>query len=212
MVMGQIMSLTNTSHLTVHSTKHRHNDKVREHHQATYYHQGLQICRKMFLFLHNLKPGMFKALRKSCRENGLVTRVHGNTRRLPVHALTFDEVSHVVSFIKNYAEDHTIPLPGRIPGFKRADLQVLPCSTTRRLVWEKYNNVTSSADQSSTSQVIRAVSYSSFTSIWRKFLPMILPSRPQTDLCSTCYHNAGLLMWSGNLSEAEKSEVTCTNL
>ena len=39
------------------------------------------------------------------------------TRRLPVKSLTFDDVFHIVSFIRNYEEDL---LPGRIPKLQTA--------------------------------------------------------------------------------------------
>ena len=65
-----------------------------------------------------------KAIRKSCRENGLE-----------------DTLKNVSSFIVNYAEDNAIQLPRRIPGYKRTDLQLLPCSTTKRSVWEQYSVV-----------------------------------------------------------------------
>ena len=45
-------------------------------------------------------------------------RIHGNTGRKPAIALTHDDLSRVITFIKNYAEVHAILLPGRIPGLK----------------------------------------------------------------------------------------------
>ena len=38
---------------------------------------------------------------KSCRKDGMLPRVHGNTRRLPSNAPIFNDVKHVVSFIDN---------------------------------------------------------------------------------------------------------------
>ena len=92
-------------------------------------------------------------------------------------------------------------LPGRIPGYKRTDLQLLPCHTTKRSVWEKY---TSAAAQL---PGVRSVAYSTFCLIWRRLLPNILPTRPMTDLCAECHKNAGLIQRGSNLSEQEKSEV-----
>ena len=37
----------------------------------------------------------------------------------------------LVPFLHNYAEDHSILLPERIPGYKR-DMQLLPSSTTKK--------------------------------------------------------------------------------
>lgn len=39
-----------------------------------------------------------------------------------------------------YAEDHAIMLPGWIPGYKRFDLQLLPCPVTKHSVWKCYKD------------------------------------------------------------------------
>ena len=36
-------------------------------------------------------------------------------------------------FLANHAKEHAILLPGRIPGHKRDDMQLLPSSTTRKV-------------------------------------------------------------------------------
>ena len=63
----------------------------------------------------------------------LTARVHGNTRNLPKHALKFNELKNLVTFIGNYAEKKAILLPGRIPGYKRDNIQLLPSSTTKKV-------------------------------------------------------------------------------
>ena len=45
-------------------------------------------------------------------------RINGNTGRKLAIALTHDDLSRVIAFIKNYNEVHAILLPGRIPGLK----------------------------------------------------------------------------------------------
>ena len=201
LLMGQIMAMSNTSLLTKHSTNHRHTEHERKRSRAAYFHQGKRVCLRTFLFLHHTKKDQFLNIKASCSENGIAPRVHGNTRRLPVLALTFDDVSRIVSFIRNYAEDHAVLLPGRIPGYKRSDLQLLPCCTTRSLVWRQYSSACELSHN-------RAVAYSTFCRTWRTLLPMILPARPRTDLCGVCHAKAGLLMKSSNLTEGQKSQVT----
>ena len=163
--------------------------------------QGLKVCRATFLFLHGVRPAMLKALRNHCKENGLVPRVHGNTRRLPANSLTFENVQQITTFIQNYAEDHAILLPGRIPGYKRTDLQLLPSSTTKHSVWRAYTAALS-GDSS-----LRVVAYSTFCRVWRQLLPQILPATPMTDLCAVCHKSSSLLLRCSNQPEAEKSEV-----
>lgn len=64
---------------------------------------------------------------------GLVARVHGNTKRLPFNSLTHLEHKNVEKFIQTYARVNAILLPGRIPGYKRDDLQLLPSCTTKKV-------------------------------------------------------------------------------
>ena len=61
------------------------------------------------------------------------TRVHKNSCQLPPRALSFAEKSSLVKFIENYAEQNAILLPGRIPGYKRDDLNLLPSSTSKKV-------------------------------------------------------------------------------
>ena len=75
----------------------------------------------------------FMALKASFLATGLTMRVHGNTRRLPKHALKLEEVKNMVAFLSNYAEENAILLPGRIPGYKRDDLQLLPSNTAKNV-------------------------------------------------------------------------------
>ena len=49
-------------------------------------------------------------------------QIHGNSNRLPKHALSLSSVEYVVRFLVNYTDQHAIPLPGRIPGYKNTDL------------------------------------------------------------------------------------------
>ena len=67
--------------------------------------------------------------------NRLTSRVHGNTRRLPAHALSLDDRHNIVQYIRNYAEVNAILLPGRVPGYKHDDVQLLPAAATKRQVW-----------------------------------------------------------------------------
>ena len=42
------------------------------------------------------------------------------------------DANRVYQFIKNYAEEHSVSLPGRIPGFKRDDMLLPSPSSTLR--------------------------------------------------------------------------------
>ena len=51
------------------------------------------------------------------------------------------DIKNVVQYILQYADGHAILLPGRIPGYRRYDLQLLPSSTKKRKVWLLYHNI-----------------------------------------------------------------------
>ena len=81
----------------------------------------------------------FMALKASYLATGLTTRIHGNVRRVPKHALKLHEVKNLVTFLSNFAEKNAILLPGRIPGYKHDDLQLLPSNTTKKVSTEREN-------------------------------------------------------------------------
>ena len=64
---------------------------------------------------------------------GLTMRIHKRSKCLPLNALSLVEVQNLVRFLNNYAETHAILLPGRIPGYKRDDIQLLPTCTTKKV-------------------------------------------------------------------------------
>ena len=131
-ILGQPSASTNISTLSVHSTQHRHAATARKRTYMHFHHGGRRVCKNMFLFLHT----RVRNLQQSLRENGLTPRRHSNTRRLPANTVSFADTQRVVEFLYTYAEANPILLPGRIPGYKRTDIQLLPSSTTARLVWQ----------------------------------------------------------------------------
>ena len=133
-IMGQLMAGMNSSEIV--STTARHKDDDREKCYTTFTHQGKPVCVKMFRFLHGVGEKWLKNLTKSVKRNSLSPRVHGNTNRSPKHALSFSSTEYVVRFLFSYAEQHALLLPGRIPGYIRDDLKLLPSSVSKRAVWK----------------------------------------------------------------------------
>ena len=200
-VMGQIMALTSCDPVPLNATKHHHRLKMRERNSTAFYHRGYRVCRKTFMFLHKIGKSRLQDLRDNYLTHGLVPRLHGHTGRVAPNALVLDEVQAIITFVLQYAETNAILLPGRIPGYKRDDLQILPSSTTKKAVWLLFQDTAASL-------ATRAVSYSTFCCIWRQFLGHVIVSKPMTDLCATCQKNSAAIIRSINLSEEEKSEVT----
>jgi len=191
---GQLMALTSDSELS-----HSYLAKEREETTTAYRHHGRTVCRNTFLFLHGVGSCRLKAIKSHYLANGLVPRRHGNTGRVPSNTLSLEDAQHVVHFILHYAEANAILLPGRIPGYKRDDVQLLPCSTTRRSVWLIY--------QEARELLYKMAAYSTFCKLWKDLLPQIVVAHPMTDLCWTCQQNSTAILRSANLCEKVKSEV-----
>ena len=59
-------------------------------------------------------------------------------RRISAKTLTFENIRKVHAYISNYATTHALVLPGRVPGFKRDDINLLPSSHTKVFVYNQY--------------------------------------------------------------------------
>ena len=127
------------------------------------------------------------AIKASWLKHGLRSRFHQH--RSPQNVTSLSNVQLVVRFILYYA---AILLPGRIPGYKRDDLQLLPSSATKREVWELYHDAAIEQDGS------RTVCYSLFCQLWKKLTPHIVVTKPMSDLCWTCQNNSTLIMRAHN--------------
>ena len=53
---------------------------------------------------------------------------------------------------------------------------------------------------------LRVVGRSSFHSIWQRYCPFILTTRPRTDLCWTCQQNNRRIYQGANITDAAKQE------
>lgn len=102
------------------------------------YHQGKPVCLQTFQFLHTIGKKRRRNLMANIKENGLTSRVHGNVKRIPKHALSLQSTEYIVRFLHSYAEQHALLLPGWIPGYTRTDIQLLPSSESKRAVWRVY--------------------------------------------------------------------------
>ena len=128
-------------------------------------------------------------------------RVHGNNKRLPTSTSLPETIENVVKFIRNVAEEQALLLPGRVPGFKRTDVKLLPSTLTKHSLWKTYQDLCNNDCSIS-------VGFSKFCDLWNQLCPfVIIIMRPATDLCWTCQKNNSRIHKSANLPEAQKAEV-----
>jgi len=102
------------------------------------------------------------------------------------NCLSLEDVKRVVQFLTNYADLNALVLPGRVPGFKRDDIKLLPSSHTKTHVYAEYKRSLQNTEH-------RVVGSSSFFSLWKQLTPFIVTAKPMTDLCWTCQKNNSLI-------------------
>ena len=125
-IMGELRALTVRD-----STIFRSADRVRT--SSRFEVGGHCVCIKTFCFMHNIGRGKLTAIKNSWLQHRL--RPRWKPSFTPSNTTSLAYVELVVRFILHYAEDNAIFLPGRIPGYKRDNLQLLPSAVTKRKVW-----------------------------------------------------------------------------
>ena len=129
-LIGAVMSVLSTNENNFDKS---HKSKSRQRIYSHYLFGGQRVCRRTFQFLLGVGKDRLQAIKASYMENGLTTRIHGNTKRLPYNVTTYEEIKRIVKFVSNYAEEQAILLPGRIPSYKRDDIKLLPSSTSKKV-------------------------------------------------------------------------------
>ena len=192
-IMVQLKACTNSSSFVATDSRH-------EHHKRSYtnfLHQGKPICMVMFRFLHTSGDKKMRNISKALMFGGIAPRVHGNTRKLPKNTLTLAVVQDVIRFLLYYCEQHALLLPGRVPGYSRTDIKLLPSSKSKKGIWYIYRE----AEEQGT----HTVAYSTFNKIWKSQLPYVVLMKPMTDLCWKCQQNSNAIVQAANSSETAKS-------
>ncbi|XP_074634268.1 uncharacterized protein LOC141892822 [Acropora palmata] len=174
-------------------------EKRKKNPPYSFQYQARPICKEMFLNLHGISKSRFQKLLDHYRNHGLSVQIHGNSRRLPHNTLPQAVVEDVKNFLSNFADENAFLLPGRIPGFKNEDIQLLSLSDTKMRVWNSFKNVCEESNK-------QTVSYTKFNELWKQFHPNLVVAKPMSDLCFTCQHNTSKLLRAANLPEEEKSE------
>ena len=174
-------------------------EKNRQYTRMGYYYQVQRLYMRTFLFLHCLHRNHFYRLVKH-QKNGLSLQVHWNKNRLSSSTSSAETVEQVVKFILNTAEEQALLLPGRVPGFKRIDVKLLPSYLTKHGLWRTYTNICVGTGKPS-------MGYSKFCDLWNQLCPFIVIMRPATNLCWTCQKNNNRIRNTVNLPESDKAEA-----
>ena len=187
------------THTWVHKGLHTYIQEGLSTHRLMQIQAYTHSCIQHFIQL-NTSTGTkrMKNLTESFKSNGLVPRTRGNTRRLPKHTLSYETQKSVVTFLFNFSSQNSLVLPGRVPGFSKTDIRLLPSSLSKRAIWRQYKEATESVGDQS-------VAYTTFCRLWQTPVPYRVVMKPITDLCWQCQWNSAALSRTANNPLAEKT-------
>ena len=203
-VLGQIASGMSVGTLKG-NTRGSKAKVTRDRSYCSFLYNGQSICLKTFLFLHTIGKKRYSNLIKHYHLNGVTPRIHGNEKRQPWHAATYADKEKAIAFIKNYADIHAMPLPGRLPKHQDYKVMLLPSSVTKKKVYNEYSFLSQEV-HSPVGTPVRIFGYREFCRLWAEVVPYISVILPSSDLCFLCQQNATAIMHSANLPEEENSQ------
>ena len=91
--------------------------------------------------------------------------MHRNVKRRPWNAASFADKEKAVSFIKNFAEAHALPLPGRMPKFYDYSIMLLPSDVSKASVHRDYVEAIKKVEET-IQKPIRCFGYREFCCLW----------------------------------------------
>ena len=198
LILGKLHLLSRAGESTAHACK---KGGKRQRITYNYAFDHRQVCKKAFIFLHDIGEKQLKNMSRHLKINGLVPFVHGNSGKLPSTTYPFEVVQDVVHFINNPAEVHGLPQPAARSG--RADTPpiYLPASQNFKIVHQFYVKAAMEQDPSR-----RVMEYRSFVDVWHKCMPQVKFMTPRTDVCSKCERFRQLI--KDAISEQRKASLT----
>ena len=125
-----------------------------------------------------------------------MSRIHGNTKRLPPSTVPLSTTQAIVQFITNFSNVHALPLSGRLPGQSDNKALLLPTYVSKRYVYRMYCEIVGDD----------CVCRRKFETLWNELLPHISCMKPATDLCEVYHLNIVKITRSANLPLSDKSE------
>ena len=159
--------------------------KSSSHTSVSYQYGGRPICRTAFLFLNNIGIRKFKNLVAHYNQHGVTPRIHKNTKKRPHNQTEPQTVESIKNFIIRFADNHALPLPGRLPSHKDYRVMLLPSDMSKSSVYRFYK-------KGCEAEQVPCVAIRTFTNIWNQLCPFISSMKPATDLCFTCQANANM--------------------
>lgn len=138
----------------------------------------VSVCETVSLQTNGISIKRFKRLLKHFKPNGMTPPIHKNFKRTPKKTCSEETLEKLIIFIRNYAEESALFMPGRL-AHHRVIVKLLPSSDTKVGLYKKYKESCVIA-----SEVFVGKSF--FKATWNRFCQDVVIMRPRTDLCSFC--------------------------
>lgn len=195
-VLGQIRAMCRQSNEV--KTGSGSKEKERQRLRMIYTLSGQTVCERLFLAANAIKIKRFKRLLKHFKVHGMEPPVHKNFKRTPKNTHTKEDTENVVLFIRKYAEESALFMPGRLANHKTI-VKLLPSSDSKMSLFRKYKQACVEASK-------KFVGSSAFRSIWNIFCPDVVIMKPRSDLCEFCQKSMTTFTKLRGCSEADKAE------
>ena len=193
LLLGAMNSLVHNQPETIQKD---HKSQSRVESRSTYMFRGIEVCRNFFSVVFGCGEKRLKNVKKQFLSEGISPKQHGNIHKTSSHA-NFEKRVTARTFIQNFAENHALVLPGRLPNYKNPDLKLLPSSYTKKHVYSLYESALRNAGQEPLSLCL-------FYQVWSDFCQNIVIQLPRSDLCALCQQNQMSVAKMRNLPEDEK--------
>lgn len=131
-VLGQIKGMCRTSNQikTGRGTVNNERERLR----MSYTLGGGYVCENLFLLTNVVTKKGLKRLLKHFKQYGMTPCVHKNLRRTPKKTCSKETLDKIVMFIRNYAEESALFMPGRLANH-RTIVKLLPSSDTKVMIY-----------------------------------------------------------------------------
>ncbi|CAB4381099.1 unnamed protein product [Rhizophagus irregularis] len=140
---------------------------------------GTKICNSAFLTIYGIGTKQWENARKHYIQYNINPRKHKLEGRSSNHAISFDDILNILTFIMNYANTHGLPSPGR--HFKKETLPIvfLPVGESYSSLYRIYKDILENEDK-------KPIHLTTFWRIWQKYISEVKFLSPRSDLCFLC--------------------------
>ena len=151
--------------------------------RTDYRFMGKPVCTETVCYIHTIGMGKLKELVKHF--SAVKAVVPRKLRRGSQKTISYEQSQNFAQFMKNYLEQYSLVLPGRLAGISRSATEVLPSHLTKQAVYGTYKTALPS-DQTPLSEA-------SFKRLWKLLYPTVAICKPMSDLCWTCQRNNAVI-------------------